>query len=313
MGNKYIGIGSAIVDNIVPYGETKPSYRRLGGGGVYAFSGLRLWEDDCMLALHTGKDFEELYGEWLRANDIDWSGVIMDREHTRTCNLYYNEEGHFDNVDLYPDEYPKNWENISTVLLEPIVNSHTKGVYTISVGNTEVLAAAYKLTHERGALFGGEFSINGRFGEPDNYEFFKENIKYMDFFSLNTYECRHLFTGCRDTKDAAEIMISFGKPCFLRDGRHGARFIVDGKEYISPLIDEFGDKDETGCGNTSTSAVFRAWCEGIDPFRASYIGAVTASANAGCEGLIKVFDQDLRNRCMAIVDEYLQKARRPEV
>ncbi|MBR2806012.1 MAG: carbohydrate kinase family protein [Oscillospiraceae bacterium] len=309
MGNRYIGIGSAIVDNIVPFGASEPVTKRLGGGGVYAFTGIRLWEDDCMLALHTGKDFEDLYGEWLRANDIDWSGVIQDREHTRTVNLYYNEEGHYDNVDLYPEEYPKRWENISAVLLDPIVTGHTRGVYTITVGDPGILADTYKIIHERGARFGGEFSINYRFGESDNLEFFRENSEYMDFISLNTYECRHLFRGCRDAEDASEIMRSLGKPCFLREGRHGARFILDGKEYKSPLISEFGDVDETGCGNTSTSAAFWAWCERKEPLEVSYIGAVTASANAGCEGLMRTLDQELRDRCRHLVEQYLSGER----
>ena len=302
--SRYIVSGYAIVDNIIPYGETEPQATRLGGGAMYALSGIRLWEDDVTLALYTGRNFERLYGRWLKTNGIDWSGVVISTEHVRTVELSYNSEGTFTSVDQFADEYADNKQNVTRQLLEPVTGDATKGIYILRDPDPYALADIHKMCREKSIRFGTEFSVNHLLDSGDMYDLFKEVTKHMDFFSLNFFECSRLFSSCRDIEDAKEILCSFDTTCFLRDGTNGAYLLAEGKEYFAPMISEFGEQDPAGCGNTSTSSAFWALCEGYDPMVAVYTGAVTASVNAGQKGMIKYLDNELREKCRGLVERY---------
>ena len=303
MSKKYIISGSAIIDNVVPFDKTKPSVIRPGGGAIFALSGIRLWEKDCALAVYTGNDFESFYGDWLNRNEIDYSGIVKNTEHTRLIDLIYNEHGTFYFVDKYPDEYSDNADKVTKALLEPVIDSSTKGIHILGKGEPDTIGEMSRMCRDKGISFGVEYEIFDLFGKPDNYELFKELASLTDYYSLNLYECRNLFSDVRDIEDAIELIKSYEKPCFLRSGTDGAYFIVDGQAHFSPLIQEFGDKDPTGCGNSSTAAVFWAMCEGYDPLEASYIGAVTASVNAGTEGVVQEFPDEQRDKCAGIVKD----------
>ena len=305
MSKKYIVSGSAIIDNVIPFDKTQPHVIRPGGGAPFALTGIRLWDDDAALVVYTGKDFETYYGEWLSKNNIDYSGIVKFTEHTRVIDLIYNEEGTFSFVDMYPDEYANNSDKVTRALLEPCIDSSTKGIHILGKGEPDTIADMYSMCREKGIKFGVEYEIFTLFGRDDNVELFRELASYTDYYSLSHYECKNLFKGIRDVNDSIELLESFEKPCFLRAGTDGAYFLIDGQKNFSPLISEFGDVDPTGCGNSSTSAAFWAMCEGYSPLEASYIGAITASVNAGTEGIIQDLTPELRAKCFDILRKHI--------
>ena len=305
MSRKFITAGSANVDHIIPYSkETKPGIR-LGGGAVFSAEGLRLWDDSVALAVYTGKDFDSFYGEWLRNNDIDYSGVVAMTEHTRQVDIIYNKEGTFDTEDHFPDEYSDYADKIDRKLLEPCVGGETVGIHILGTTFPDIIGDISKMCRERSIKFGVEFEVFNLFGKSGNHELMKELAGFADYFSINYYEAERLFPGVRDYQDAIEELMSYGVPCFFRVGTDGAYFLYESKTYFSPLINRFGNVDATGCGNSSTSTTFWAMCQGFDPITCSYIGAVTGSLNAGSEGLVKELTPELRQRCFNILKEYI--------
>ena len=305
MSKRFITAGSANVDHIIPYAQETKSGIRLGGGAVFSAEGLRLWDDSVALAVYTGRDFDKWYGEWLRANDIDYSGVVAMTEHTRQVDIIYNKEGTFDTEDHYPDEYSNYADKIDRKLLEPLVGSETVGVHILGTTFPDIIGDISKMCREKNVKFGVEFEVFNRFGKSGNHELMKELASYTDYFSINYYEAERLYPGIRDYQDAIEELSSYNVPCFFRVGTDGAYYIYDSKVYYSPLISRFGNVDATGCGNSSTSATFWAMCTGHDPITSSYIGAVTGSLNAGSEGLISKLTPEIRSECISIVKEYV--------
>ena len=41
----YVVSGAIIVDNVIPYGKRKPVAVQLGGGAMYALTGIKLWDE----------------------------------------------------------------------------------------------------------------------------------------------------------------------------------------------------------------------------------------------------------------------------
>ena len=307
MSRKFITAGSVIIDYIIPYGhETRPGIRR-GGGAMYSAQGLRLWEDSVAVAAYSGKDFGGWYGSWLSENGIDSTGVVKKYVKTRQTNLIYNAEGTFSCIGRGDEEYVEHPSVIDRELIEPLIGSETVGVHILAAPEPEIVLPISDLCRQRGIRFGMEFEVARLYGRSDNHELFMELSSYTDYFSINLYEAKRLFPGVRDEKDALEELRSYGVPCYFRLGTDGALFIGKDRVIRAPMISRFGNVDATGCGNSSTSAVFWAICNGYSPEECAYIGGVTASVNAGCEGLVPRLTPELRSQCDSLVHEYVQK------
>lgn len=305
MGWRYIAAGSAIVDNVILFGSGEVSSVTPGGGGIYAVSGLRLWDDSCAVAAYSGRDFEEFYGGWLDGNGIG-RHICGRFDNTRTVDLIYNSEGTYCTEDHWP-EYRIKSDMVDRALLEPLISSDTAAIHILGRPDLDNLADISGLRQKYGVKLGVEIEALGLFGDADAMELLKEMTgKYIDFFSINYYEAKHILRGIRDRSDAIEALSGLGCPVFFRVGRDGAYLIKDRRAYYSPMVDDFGTVDPTGCGNTSTSAAFQALCEGAEPLEASYIGAVTASLNASFKGLIPRFDRAVRARCRELVRSHMK-------
>ncbi len=307
MGRRYITAGSVIIDGIILYGEDEVSGIRIGGGGIYASSGIRIFEDGVAFAGYSGQDFEQYYGGWARSSGIDCSGVVKKFPHTRLVDLVYNQEGTFSTRDHFPEYRIPLADMVDAALLRPLVDGSTRGVHILARPVPENLAEIYSLAREKGVRLGTELEVLGLAGRSDNRELLFELCRYLDFFSINLYEAKLMFPGLRDSKDALELLLEFQKPCFFRMGTDGAYLLADGRAYYSPMLDDFGTKDPTGCGNSSTAAAFWALNEGYGPLEASFIGAITASLNASYEGLITEYGPAVRQRCLELAKQQLEK------
>lgn len=302
MASSYIVAGSMVVDRIIPYGAEEKSCRRLGGGAAYALFGTKLWTDDCMVTAYSGKDFRSYYGRWMEENGFSDEGIIKKFPRTNSGDVRYDAYGLYTCTDNEP-EYFNFGDMPDEALLTPLLSKNTKGVHLLTLGDTDNLSRLGALRRQYGFMLGIEMEPVCR-GKPAAEAVSEITREDVDFFSLNYSEVRQLFPQVRDEQDAIELMCSFSCPVFFRMGQRGACMIIEHRPFFSPMVDDFGTVDATGCGNSSTAAAFWAFCEGWEAQEISYVGAITASLNASKMGLPEKYEPWMREKCRQMVKAY---------
>ena len=68
----YVTAGQASIDRVVKPDGTRLG-TNLGGPGVFAYTGIRIWDDSVKMILNVAEDFYDYYGDWLQANQVDQS------------------------------------------------------------------------------------------------------------------------------------------------------------------------------------------------------------------------------------------------
>lgn len=308
---QYMVCGQVVVDRIMPHGQQTEPEIRLGGGVMYALAGLKIWTDFCCGAAYTGQDFMEYYGEWLARNDLSLAGFIPRFPHTNRADLFYLPNGtHM--MGTGDPAYKDGADRPDWVLVQSFLNQPgEKALHLISADQTELLCQLQP-ERKKDLLIGYEMDPDEQI--PNMLEYIRTvTDQWVDFFSLSCEEVKCIVPDVRDEKDALEFMCALRCPSFFRVGTNGAYMIKDHKAYYSPMIDVFGSKDPTGCGNSSTAAAFYAMCEGRTPRYASMVGAVTASLNASYSGLIPRIDLQKRQRCRRLAKDYDENFQEEEI
>lgn len=299
---KYIVSGCAIVDCVLSGKGGSIVRQALGGGAVYALSGIKLWHDDCLLVCYSGRDFEDYYGAWLHVNGLTAAGVVPRFQKTNVCELYYRPDGTHTMGAGDPDYSVPPGDRPDFELLRPYL-AEDPGSLAIHLVTGHVGELLANLNHYRhkGLLLGYEI-------DPEDQSFpnIAEDIaviceKYVDFFSISFAELQEIFPAMGTIKQAVDYCISLKCAVFLRAGETGAYMIRDGSVAYAPMISSFGNEDPTGCGNTSTAAAFYAFCENKSLKETAITGSVTASLNAGSKGLIREITPEIRTQCAEMV------------
>lgn len=297
---RFLVSGSNIIDHIVPFGRPEDSADRIGGGVNYALAAMSIFERDCMSVTYAGSDFEQYYGDWFRANGFSMEGVVIPFDRTYHADLLYQADGTYAvDGDRGTNLFGRNTPNMD--ILGPwLERGGVEGVHLLCHGNA-VFFEQLSAWRKKGVKVGYEMELTGR-AYVDVKGLIKEiTDNFLDYFSLSLSETKRIWSDVRDAEDALELYRGFGCPVFLRLGTDGAYMIEDGEAYFSPLVDVFGTKDPTGCGNSSTAAAFVAMCRGDGPLAAAYTGAVAASVTAAQVGFIPLVDDALRGRCRDLV------------
>lgn len=69
---KYAVISAAVTDEIRFADGTVKIVP--GGAGIYALSGIKLWEDDVEIVTGVGEDYDSLHGKWYKKIIFPWRG-----------------------------------------------------------------------------------------------------------------------------------------------------------------------------------------------------------------------------------------------
>ncbi len=92
MSKKFMASGYVIIDDI-EYADGKTIKNRLGGGAVFAMSGMKLWTDDVLSVNYVGEDFVDYFGGWFGKNNIPLEGNRVRAKYTIHYRLVYAENG----------------------------------------------------------------------------------------------------------------------------------------------------------------------------------------------------------------------------
>ena len=298
---KYLVTGAAFIDNIV-YADGSRVDKIMGGCGIYAYSGIRIYEDDCAVMLGIGNDFEELYGQWFNDNAISRDGLFVRDEHTAQTVLTYEESGHYTSANIYSGKPGYHNPALALIMddLRPLLPG-LKGIYLQSdlYGN---FGEAYRLKDEYG------YKIMWEIPAWLGYDFLptlEETVSHCDIWSLNRKDSFDIFEVDSEEK-AIERIRELGVPCFYRVGEKGSYMVTKDGYWFAPVVkftDENGDPDATGCGNTSTAAALWAWCEEYDPLMTCCLANVAAGYTARQHGPYPVLDLETRKSAMKYAEE----------
>ncbi|MDD4311272.1 MAG: carbohydrate kinase family protein [Eubacteriales bacterium] len=268
----YAIVSTAVADHIRLSSGEDIGFR-LGGAGIYAWSGIRLWTDSCRLITGVGEDFSALFGDWMRKSGADVSGLIAKDAHTAISNIQYFEDGerietpeyglaHYTALEATADEIARYAEGV-------------KGVYLFK--DLPEVFWNRLLEHKRKLGFRLMWEINADAARAERYEEVLRRAEECDVFSINRTEAMSLFDTTSEQR-AIGNLVRWGLPMvYLRRGARGAVVITPrGVEEI-PSVPVEQVIDPTGAGNSASGAVLYGFCEGMTPYECGLLGSISAS------------------------------------
>lgn len=288
---KYISCGNLVSDSVrsVDGVLSKPN---MGGGGIFALAGIRLWTDNCKLVCHAGEDYYETYGKWMEDNGLTNDGVMIDVEKTNSSILTHRPDGtYFQENPLGPRKGAENFGylQVKPRELENLIESDTLGIYMTQNCDKVRWKNLLELKKKTNVKIMWELQLFDQ-----TLEQVMAVIDKADMFSINKFEASKLYD--IDPNNEEELIKQLQQlpveMVFFRVGEKGAYVLAGGKEAFCPSVDPFGpSKDPTGCGNCSTGAAMYAWLEGKDPLMTAIMANISSGYNAAQYGVYPIFDK----------------------
>lgn len=133
----FVVVSTAVTDDI-KLANGKTIGRHLGGAGIYALSGIRLWTESVVLVTGVGEEFERDYGGWFLNNACKMDGLFVKDKHTAVSCVTYLEDGEREETPLYGSEHYLRLE-ATPEEFEPFVKD-AKAVYYFQRYHAGVLA-----------------------------------------------------------------------------------------------------------------------------------------------------------------------------
>lgn len=268
----YIIVSTAVTDEVTEADGTKPGCF-LGGAGIYALSGARLWTKEAVIVTGIGEDFGEAYREWFRRSRCREEGLLVKDAHTAISHVQYHEDGERTEHSEHGPEHYRHME-AEPEELEPFF-AKAKGVYIFK----DLPEVYWKkiIMSKRKYRFRLMWEINAEAAVPERAGDVRRLAEQCEMFSLNRTEAMRLL----QTKELAAVIdrlltwkVSL---IYLRAGEKGAYVLTNGKAYRIPCEARVRVKDPTGAGNSSTAAVMYGYCEGFTPEECGIMGSISAA------------------------------------
>lgn len=282
---KYVVAGNAVSERITFADGTSTEFMP-GGATLYALLGIQLWTDEVLLCGGFGQDYMEQIGEWLTRNHINRTGFNVRDERNPVNYMFYKDEGIWDSKTEYGVEH---WDRLDCNPTLDQLGKYTEDAVGLAVfrgRDQEFYEQIFALREKQGFKLGWE--IKGNYAVPEYLPEIRELLKSVDSFSINQTEAFCLFQVEND--DAAiKALQALEVPLVLyRVGKRGIYILLEGKVLFAPAFTKYKVKDVTGCGNSSTSAGFYAWCEGKDIYEIAAHANVTAGHNLRYSGAMEL-------------------------
>jgi sugar/nucleoside kinase (ribokinase family) len=290
---KYIIAGNVMVDSIY-FRDGRNNRDQLGGPAPFAYTGVKLWTDDCLLVCNVGADFYNYFDKWLKKNNVSIKGIKIKYETCNHSELGYNDDGTYGHTDFMPsipqfDSYIQ-MERLGYLKTTP----EEIGIYTICGGVKGVYVAQNcdpVIWDKMGEIkkrddFELMWEIETIHCLPENLSRFMYALKFVDILSINLQECQSLFQ-LQDEDDVVKYLLKLPvRMIVLRVGDRGLYTVCDNEYYFHPSAPNRGVVDPTGCGNTSTGAALFGYCETHDPVTTGVIANIASAYNVSYYGLI---------------------------
>lgn len=245
----------------------------LGGAGIYALCGAKLWTDQVILVTGTGQDLYDRHKSWFEKNQLSTEGITIKSEYSPISILQYQENGERTETPLYGAEHYQ-WMEAVPREIEPHCRD-AKGVYIFKGTDSGYWNEILDLKKQYG--FRILWELNGDYACPQYANAVRSIAEGIDVFSINTAEAKRLF-GCEEA-EAVERLRSMGVPLvYYRRGSKGAYMITSREIQDVPGVQNLAVIDSTGGGNSSSAGVLYGYCEGLGPKECGILGSISAAS-----------------------------------
>lgn len=302
----YLFVSTAVTDLItLPDGYTHPPL--LGGAGLYALVGAKVWADDVTIITGIGNDFLPEHGAWFRVNALPTDGLRVVCAHSPRNAISYFADGEREERPVFGAQHYRR-----VVPTAGDVAPHcrdARGVYVFRDLERGFWGQMSQLRAQH--AFRLMWEISAEVAVPEQLDVVKEILRDVDFFSLNRVEALRLFATDSIEETVAELQALNLPLVYLRLGARGAYMIEGDRVRHIAAIANGPVVDPTGAGNSSSGAVLVGLCEGKDALTAGVMGAISASYVIAQYGPPPALDSSLRREAIGRLNRELLS--RPEL
>ena len=269
---EYVVVSTAVMDDMTLADGTYMG-KLLGGAGIYALCGAKLWTDQVILVTGTGQDLYDRHKSWFEKNQLSTEGITIKSEYSPISILQYQENGERTETPLYGAEHYQ-WMEAVPREIEPHCRD-AKGVYIFKGTDSGYWNEILDLKKQYG--FRILWELNGDYACPQYANAVRSIAEGIDVFSIHTAEAKRLF-GCEEA-EAVERLRSMGVPLvYYRRGSKGAYMITSREIQDVPGVQNLAVIDSTGGGNSSSAGVLYGYCEGLGPKECGILGSISAAS-----------------------------------
>ncbi len=275
----------------------------LGGAGLYAYAGIRLFDERVELICNVEKGHFRKHKEWYERNRVASGGILECMEDNGVTVITYFPDGTRNDT---PTEglKQKRKRNPSISQIEKRCQE-ARGLYLFRHLDEPYLQEAIRLSKKYGFRIMWEIAADAAIGE--NKDIIAALCRQISAFSINMQEAQCLLS----TKEKKQIIRYFQQErfptVFLRNGAEGAYMVLPDQVFFCPSVPGCRVVDTTGAGNASSAAVLYGICQGEHPAMAGLRGSVAASCVIAQYGPPSEFNLNMRNEAEQTVIRMYKK------
>lgn len=301
--SKYLIVSTAVTDEIHKHGHPDVQYA-LGGAGVYALVGAKVWIDDLSILTGVGEDFSSLHLEWFKNNNLSTANLMVKDPHTPKTIIQYEDEDHRTETPFYGAEhYQKMNAGVSDIA--EALTKDTMGIYVFKTHDEVFWEELLQLKNQRD--FKILWELNADSASFEYLSKVKKIAEQIDVLSLNRTEAQSLF-GVMDTETIINNLQGWDiNTVFLRAGSEGAYMITKNSTLKIKSVEQVRVVDVTGGGNSSSAAVLIGYCEGRSLEEMGLMGSISAAICIEQEGVPKIIDKHIRVKAVEILQRMMGK------
>jgi len=269
----FVSLSNVFIDDILIH-DGRIFIGVLGGAGVHAMAGARVWSVSIGLIASIGDDFEEAFEDQLQKLGLDLSMLRnAQKKTTRAWQIFQPDE---ERIEIYRDKQ----NQVHQLSLDEIKLSDeykdAKGFHFHFDGPVEKVLNNLEIIRRNNP----SVKIVMEPTPPETHwgkEIFSEIFNYLDVFSPNIIEGENL-TGLVQPKEMVGELLEWGAPqVSLRMGERGS--LIGSPDLDITHIPAISETivDVTGAGNAYLGGLLVSLSEGLSFTEASLRGAVSAS------------------------------------
>ena len=301
--SKYLIVSTAVTDEIHKKDSQEVQYA-LGGAGVYALAGGKVWSDDVSILTGVGEDFAALHFEWFKNNGLSTQNLIIKDPFTPKTIIQYEDEENRTETPFYGvDHYQKMAATVTEIA--EAATSDTVGMYVFKDHDETFWKEVFNLNKHKKLKIMWEINADSA-----NFEFLnqvKSIVGNVDVFSINKNEAKSLF-GENDLEVIIQRLKEWNiNTVFLRVGSQGAYMVTKNSTVKISSVKDVNVVDVTGGGNSSSAGVLIGFCENRTLEEIGLMGSISAAICIEHEGVPPRIDQNTRDKANELLDKMMDK------
>ncbi|KGM46153.1 PfkB family carbohydrate kinase [Neobacillus niacini] len=301
--SKYLIVSTAVTDEIHKKDSREVQYA-LGGAGVYALAGAKVWTDDISILTGVGEDFAGLHFKWFNNNGLSTKNLIIKDPWTPKTIIQYEDDDNRTETPYYGIDHYKKMNATMNEIAEA-ATSETVGMYVFKDHDEAFWEELLRFNKKQKLKIMWE--INADSAHVEYLHQVRKIVENIDVFSINKNEAKTLFA-----EEDLEVIITRLKEwnintVFLRVGSKGAYMVTKNSTVKISSVKDVNVVDVTGGGNSSSAGVLIGFCENRSLEEMGLMGSISAAICIEEEGVPLRIDQNTRNKAYMQLNKMMDK------